>query len=709
MTHFHSYRPTLTIRVLWLTDPTQNPADKSKTIPGPLDQLAESLYSVFNRVPENPLDRGMGIPVFFHPERPPSPLVLEQSQHTILVTMIDDRMVIDPVWNDGLSALVQAVYSAGDQHRFYPVSLSPNAFNIGSTIAVTNFIRLHGLPVEEREARLVETLTHELCRLLLAGKRSELGAVPAHTRLSPAPVMLFLSHAKADGEKLAEALRDHIESTSAVQSFFDTNDIAPGFDFRSELEGNIERSVLVVLQTDHYASRTWCRREVLWAKSKGCPLVTVNAIQDREERGFPYLGNAPSLRVDGKDIGWCARVVGLALREMLRHAWFRANLADMEQVGLVPQGMEPSHCPPEILTLLTRPASTLPTRLVYPDPPLGAEERILLSRAAPELTITTPTSCAGNHSLEWKDLPLEDIQVGLSISNSPDLAQLGMGLSHLKDAMLELARFLLAQGARLAYGGDLRTDGFTQQLLELVWAYDSQKREDDLILSPEREAEFACRRLANYVAWPIHLDYSQTILAQHHLKGVFKFIDPPEDLKLNKEQQVIKPPPDTPEYRYWWFRSLTAMREQMAADIDARVILGGQIRGYAGGIPGLVEEVLLALRRSQPVFLLGGMGGCTRTIIDAVEGRQPKELTVEYQAENQGYTEFLAYLSQHLNAVRIDYEAMVNELKQAGVAGLQNGLSEAENLELFETPHIPVMVSLVLKGLAMCKDKMKIA
>jgi hypothetical protein len=35
-------------------------------------------------------------------------------------------------------------------------------------------------------------------------------------------------------------------------------------------------------------------------------------------------------------------------------------------------------------------------------------------------------------------------------------------------------------------------------------------------------------------------------------------------------------------------------------------------------------------------------------------------------------------------------------------------LSEAENRELFETPHIPVMVSLVLKGLGVCKEKVKV-
>lgn len=700
MTNLEHYCPTLTIRVLWLANPIPDPADKSSIIPGLLDQLAESLYKTFNRSTDNPLDRGMGIPVYFHNEVPPKPSVLKQSKHTILVVLVDDRMVIDPLWNEGLIALGEAVNKTKHLHRLYPVSLSKNAFNIGPTVAATNFIRLHNIPATERAARLSSTLTHELCRILLSGKRSEKGAVLARTKLSPAPVMMFLSHAKADGEGLAEALRDHIESTSAVQSFFDTNDIAPGFDFRSELEGNIERSVLVVLQTDRYASRTWCRREVLWAKSKGCPLVVINAVQDREERGFPYLGNVPSLRVDGKSPDWCAEVVGLALRQMLQHSWFRADLADLEQIKLVPSGMEISPYPPELLTLLTRPEKASLVGLIYPDPPLGAEESILLAQAAPGMSITTPTSCVGVNLKDEEEFFLQGLQIGLSISNSPDLAQFGMGSAHLQDAMLELARYLLAKGARLAYGGDLRPDGFTEQLLELVWAYDSQKRENDLLLSPDRKVDQASRRLANYVAWPIHLNYSHAILAQHHLKGVFKFIEPPKDLHLSQAQQTAFAKPDTPEHRYWWFRSLTATREQMVADIDVRVVLGGQIRGYAGGIPGLVEEVLLAFRRSQPVFLLGGMGGCARVIIDALEGRRPRELTAKYQTEIKDYAEFIDYLKKHPDAVGVNYNAMVNELEKAGVAGLNNGLSEVENRILFETPHIPVMVSLVLKGLA---------
>ncbi len=243
-----SYRPTLTIRVLWLTDSISDPADKTKTTLGPIDQLATTLYSNFCRSTEQPLDRGMGIPVFFHSEQPPDPAILQQSQHTILVVLVDDRMVIDSKWNKGLAEFGEAVHAAGNQHRLYPVSLTPHAFNICPVITTTNFIRLHHLPASKQTAKLTMTLTHELCRLLLAphstsAQETQPTICSMRQRLSPTPVMLFLSHAKADGEELAETLRDYVESSSAVQTFFDANDIAPGFDFRSELEGNIEHSV----------------------------------------------------------------------------------------------------------------------------------------------------------------------------------------------------------------------------------------------------------------------------------------------------------------------------------------------------------------------------------------------------------------------------------------------------------------------------------
>jgi hypothetical protein len=150
------------------------------------------------------------------------------------------------------------------------------------------------------------------------------------------------------------------------------------------------------------------------------------------------------------------------------------------------------------------------------------------------------------------------------------------------------------------------------------------------------------------------------------------------------------------------------MREAMTDATDARVLLGGQVRGFSGGMPGLVEETLLALDRDQPVFLCGGMGGCTRVIIDAIQGRQPSELTEKYQTEGTeqaGYKQFLADQKPRAHAIQVNYPTMVERLNAVGISGLNNGLSEQENEELFTTPHVLVIVTLVLKGLAACRSR----
>jgi hypothetical protein len=59
--------------------------------------------------------------------------------------------------------------------------------------------------------------------------------------------------------------------------------------------------------------------------------------------------------------------------------------------------------------------------------------------------------------------------------------------------MTEFARFLLAGGASLSYGGDLRQGGFTRVLFELLAAYRAISGED----SPP---------VQSWLAWPIHHD-----------------------------------------------------------------------------------------------------------------------------------------------------------------------------------------------------------
>src|SRR5690606_9979930 len=90
--------------------------------------------------------------------------------------------------------------------------------------------------------------------------------------------------------------------------------------------------------------------------------------------------------------------------------------------------------------------------------------------------------------------PLSRSVIAVSVSDSPDMPMLGLGKEHLEDAMAEIARHLLALGARLLYGGDLRQKGFTELLFELVARH-------------RRDADIGDERVGvtNVLAWPFHV------------------------------------------------------------------------------------------------------------------------------------------------------------------------------------------------------------
>src|SRR5437762_14359 len=60
--------------------------------------------------------------------------------------------------------------------------------------------------------------------------------------------------------------------------------------------------------------------------------------------------------------------------------------------------------------------------------------------------------------------------------------------------------------------------------------------------------------------------------------------------------------------------ALSAMRRHVTALTDARVLVGGRLSGYAGTMPGLVEEAILSLQHRQPVYVAGGFGGAAAAI-----------------------------------------------------------------------------------------------
>ena len=116
------------------------------------------------------------------------------------------------------------------------------------------------------------------------------------------------------------------------------------------------------------------------------------------------------------------------------------------------------------------------------------------------------------------------------------------------------------------------------------------------------------------------------------------------------------------------------MRRTMLAETDARIVLGGRTEKYKGRMPGIAEEALLSLQNEQPLYLIGGYGGCTGDI-----------------AEN------LNLIPQTTANPRKWKSRRVFDKFTGGC--LNNGLVSEENKTLASTPYIDQAIALIIRGL----------
>jgi hypothetical protein len=307
---------------------------------------------------------------------PPPPAVppLEQAQRNAIVVLLDSAFIRGAGWL-GLLDRLEASRGAGDV--LLPVSLSPRALEIASPVLEHNLIRLDEVDVEVRLPALLNRVTHALCRLV------------ANT---DEPVTLFLSHAKRDGVAITGRVRDFLQGGAGLGNFFDAQDILEGTRWAQVIRGAAAHNVLLAVRTDAYATREWCRTEVLEAKLGGSPVIVLDALSTLEPRGFPYLGNAPSVRWrEDASRKSMERLLGAVLRETLRYRYFPTRVKDLCRAYGLPQHDRVLPAPPELLTLLRARAGGHSRPLVYPDPPVGTDELALLAELAPELELLTPT------------------------------------------------------------------------------------------------------------------------------------------------------------------------------------------------------------------------------------------------------------------------------------------------------------------------------
>ena len=261
--------------------------------------------------------------------------------------------------------------------------------------------------------------------------------------------------------------------------------------------------------------------------------------------------------------------------------------------------------------------------------------------------------------------PLSQCAIAISVSDSPDMAGLGLAPEHLRDAMTEIARHLLAMGARLVYGGDLRVNGFTELLFELV-----ARHRRDADIGDQRPA------ILNFLAWPVAASIPPEDLRRlvSDLRGMatLHVLDRDGgDIPLD----ALDAPRPTSFSADDWAVALTAMRRRLTAASHARIVLGGRVQGFKGRMPGIAEEALAALEAGQPLYVMGGFGGCTRDVAIMLGALNIPGATPPGWPEAALFQGF-------------------------GLPDLQkNGLTADENRTLARTVHVDQAIALILRGL----------
>lgn len=277
--------------------------------------------------------------------------------------------------------------------------------------------------------------------------------------------------------------------------------------------------------------------------------------------------------------------------------------------------------------------------------------------------------------------------IGISISESDNLSELGYGVPHLKDAIIEIARYILVLGGKLSYGGDMRQGGFTELIFDLLAYYKADKE----FLPHER--------FYSYLAFPLSTLLTEGKMAELKQNVSFIKVSPPEDIENANASELLRDL--TPANLYVWSRCLTKMREEMEVTCDARIFIGGRSKGFKGKSPGILEELLIALEHKHPVYLVGAFGGITKDAIEALKGNKPDSFSNKYYFDNDDYKKmYLLFNGKHPENT-IDYPKYLATLQKIGLNKIaeQNGLSVEENIRLTTTPHISEVVYLILKGL----------
>ncbi|WP_109316745.1 toll/interleukin-1 receptor domain-containing protein [Pseudovibrio ascidiaceicola] len=355
------------------------------------ETIATSIYEHFRSSMHSLITGGIGIDVQFRfkcikETGKPKKIDLDASATTAIITLLDPNMAKDESWIEFLKDISVKASKAGYRHRLFPVSIETSTLQKAKLSEQAFRWDNWQEAIEGKIQRLIRELAYEMCRMLrlllteLENPEADRNSLTGYLK----KVEVFLSHSKHDaiGEDVAKEVRDFIHNGHGLSSFFDVNDIPAGLPFDQVILHSVKNSAMISIHTDTYSSREWCRKEVIEAKRHHVPLVVANCLVDTDQRAFPYIGNVPVIRLDPDEKHRIALVIGHLLDEVLKGFVWRCHVCIMKRKAdqntiFIPRT-------PELLSLATlpQPEGGQLIKIVHPDPPIAAEEKLLFDQIA---------------------------------------------------------------------------------------------------------------------------------------------------------------------------------------------------------------------------------------------------------------------------------------------------------------------------------------
>lgn len=624
----------------------------------------------------------------------------KEARHTVVVVMADDHLTTDERWQSALRILADEIPQTGKDnpdHVILPVMLAR------SLDALHFFSNRDPLRVFDPKDPFPPPDWED--HFLRRGRRLRRGLTEAMIRLLHGSVderlRVFISHAKADGVEVAMRLRDGLASVSKLQPWFDATDLPWGKNASDPMSLAAAQSTggMIVVLSDAYPNRPWCRREAALART---PRLIETKLRPAG-KGRKPTGSVERLyevqptviaRVAGSDwtrippsitqapmFGWPSRssipspseaeavaepsfaaIVGglerkvershaslekAALGEVVDRLLLELLLAKILQLRVlnpprpIESGVHPIYLNflPDAWTLqqirdLEKPGSRR-LEFVYPGHGFLSMEREEIHETARSLFPPTrarrsppkliPLDALDEFDFDASELP-ESLLVGLSAGGKEeDVRQAGIGMTHVDDLMVRITQRLLQEGHRVAYGGALTNmkANLTKAVLEAASAFvagNSFAEVDGAENVPHGQNQRLDRPpVVNYAAWPYTKFITTEIRGRQLGLCGFELVEP---LAFGEKRKDDPSFPAAAEVEaseaFWTSEALTRMRAKMAEDCEARILFAGTTFGWAGGLPGIAEELLEAFRgkATRRILLIGGFGGCADHLVE---------------------------------------------------------------------------------------------